>query len=107
MHPWVVEKLAEIRRPGRVFTFMDEEAASMTCGAFFVSPDQTGFWWMIPGSRDRGCGANVAFADGHVSFQRWQYLGRTRKGPETAVVNPQDRADLRWVMDALPSTGEP
>ena len=106
MHPWVVETLAEIRQPDRVFTFMDEEAASMTCGAFFVSPDQTGFWWMIPGSRDRGCGANVAFADGSGRFQKWQYVGRTRKGPETPVVNPQDRADLRWVIAALPGASD-
>ena len=48
----VVEKLAEIRRPGSVFTFMDEEEASMTSGAFFVPTNQSNIWWMdtrLPG----------------------------------------------------------
>jgi prepilin-type processing-associated H-X9-DG protein len=107
MHPLVVVTLSAIRRPSRLFTFMDEEEASMTCGAFFVYPDQTDFWWMIPGYRDRSCGANVAFADGHVSFKKWQYLARTRKDPETPVRNPQDRADLAWVVSALPSARDP
>ena len=62
---------------------------------------------MIPGYRDRGCGANLAFADGHVGFKKWQYLGRTRTGPETPVRNEQDRADLAWVVSALPSAREP
>ena len=102
----VVEKLAEIRRPGSVFTFMDEEEASMASGAFFVSAVQNNIWWMIPGYRDRGCGANVAFADGHVSFKKWQYLGRRRTGPETPVRNEQDRADLAWVVSVFPSERE-
>jgi prepilin-type N-terminal cleavage/methylation domain-containing protein/prepilin-type processing-associated H-X9-DG protein len=107
MHPAVVETLAELRRPGSVFTFMDEEEASMASGAFFVPPDQTGIWYMIPGYRDRGCGANLAFADGHAGFKKWQYLGRTRTGPETPVRNEQDRADLAWIVSALPSAREP
>jgi prepilin-type processing-associated H-X9-DG protein len=107
LHPVVVETLTEIRRPGSVFTFMDEEEVSMTSGAFFVHPDQTGFWYMIPGCRDRGCGANMAFADGHVSFKKWQYLGRTRTGPATYVQNELDRADLAWVMSVFPSARNP
>jgi len=106
--PWVVvERLAEIRQPDRVFTFMDGEAASMASRAFFVPADLRDLWWMIPGYRDRGCGANVAFADGHVIFKKWQYLGRTRTGPKTPVQNQQDRADLTWVVNTLPSAGEP
>jgi prepilin-type processing-associated H-X9-DG protein len=107
LHPLVVETLAELRRPGSVFTFMDEEEVSMTSGAFFVEPDQTGFWWMIPGYRDKGCGANMAFADGHVGFKKWQYLGRTRTGPTTFVQNELDRADLAWVMSVCPSARNP
>jgi len=107
MHPVVVEKLAELRRPGNVFTFMDEEEASMASGAFFVMPDQTGFWFMIPGYRDKGCGANVAFADGHVIFKKWQCLARTRTGPTTNVQNALDRADLAWVVSVFPSEKEP
>ncbi len=99
LHPLVVEKLAEVRHPSRWFTFMDEEAASMASGAFFVDPE--GSWCMMPGCRDRGCGANVAFADGHVSFKEWQYLGRVRTGVFNNPVNAQDRADLAWVLSVL------
>ena len=74
----------------------------MASGAFFVDPDQI-IWYMIPGYRDRGCGANVAFADGHVSFKKWQYLGRTRTWPTTDVQNALDRADLAWVGSVLSS----
>jgi len=86
---------------------MDEQAASMASGAFFVPADLRDLWWMIPGYRDRGCGANVAYADGHVSFKKWQYLGRTRTGPETPVGNEMDRADLAWVLSVLPSANKP
>jgi len=103
MHPVVVETLAELRRPGSVFTFLDEEEASMTSGEFFVMPDQIGYWLMVPGYRDKSCGANVAFADGHVEFHKWQYLGRTRTGPDTYVQNALDRADLAWVVSVFPS----
>jgi prepilin-type processing-associated H-X9-DG protein len=103
LHPVVVETLAELRRPGSVFTFLDEEEASVTSGEFIVMPDQTAYWLVVPGYRDRGCGANVAFADGHVNFKKWQYLGRTRTGPNTSVQNELDRADLTWVVNALPS----
>jgi prepilin-type processing-associated H-X9-DG protein len=55
----------------------------------------------MPGCRDRGCGANVAFADGRVIFQKWRYLGRIRSGVVTPVCNDQDRADLIWLQHAL------
>ena len=79
----------------------------MTSGAFFVPPDQTGFWYMIPGYRDKGCGANVAFADGHVIFKKWQCLARTRMGPTTGVQNALDREDLAWVAGGLPGARNP
>ncbi|MCX6927453.1 MAG: hypothetical protein NT154_30245, partial [Verrucomicrobia bacterium] len=42
----------EIRRPGRVFTFMDACAKSMTSGTFVADPDQTNAWYTIPGERE-------------------------------------------------------
>ncbi len=102
LDPSVVVTLAEIRRPTGVFTFIDKEEESMTSGAFFVQPGQTGYWLTIPGDRDRGCGANAAFADGHVQFKKWQFLGRKRTEFQTLVRNEQDRADLKWAVDALP-----
>jgi prepilin-type N-terminal cleavage/methylation domain-containing protein/prepilin-type processing-associated H-X9-DG protein len=97
----IVITLTEIRRHVRVFTFMDACAKSMTSGAFLADPDQPDVWYTITGERDRGCGANVAFADGHVQFKKWQYLGRIRVGMQTSLKNAADRADLRWVLDAV------
>ena len=104
MHPIVVERLTELRRPASAFTFIDEEAASVTSGEFFVyfRPDLR-CWWNIPGARDRAGSANVAFADGHADFHKWLYPGRTRTGPDTPVRNQPDRADLAWLQNALPS----
>jgi prepilin-type processing-associated H-X9-DG protein len=107
MHPLVVDTLSAIRRPSSRFTFMDEDEASLTSGAFFVLADQTDFWWMIPGGRDKGCGANVAFADWHAEFKKWLYPGRIREGVETPVKNQADRADLAWVVSALTSVKDP
>ena len=78
----------------------------MASGAFFVPADQTDFRRMVPDCRDKSCGANVAFADRHVSFRKWQSLGRSRKGPETPLRNQEDRAGLRSVLSALPSARE-
>ena len=99
--PGVVISLTEIRRPIRMLTFLDACANSMTSGTFVANPDEPGAWYTIPGERDRGRGANVAFADGHVEFKKWQYLGRFRKILQTPVANATDRADLRWVLDAV------
>jgi prepilin-type N-terminal cleavage/methylation domain-containing protein/prepilin-type processing-associated H-X9-DG protein len=99
--PEIMTALTEIGRPASVFTFMDACERSMTSGAFLADPDQPGVWYTIPGERDRGSGANVAFADGHVQFKKWQSLGRIRKSLQTPVANSADRADLQWVLDAL------
>jgi prepilin-type processing-associated H-X9-DG protein len=56
----------------------------------------------MPGERDHACGANVAFADGHVDFHKWQYLGRIRKDMKEFVRNEKDRADLIWVLNGVP-----
>jgi len=45
--------------------------------------------------------------DGHVRFTKWQYLGRERIYLETSTKNPQDDADLAWVVSGLPSTSDP
>ncbi len=101
----IMTTVTEIRRPVRVFTFMDASAKSMTSGTFVVNPDVvSNAWYTIPGERDRGCGANVAFGDGHVQFKKWQYLGRVRTNTQSLFKNNADRADGRWVLDALPGS---
>ena len=101
MDPRVKERLGEIPGPARTFTFMDEDAASTASGEFFVYTDDQNHWWNIPGCRDQVCGANVAFADGHIIFHKWLYLGRIRSGLVTPVCNDQDRTDLIWLQHAL------
>ncbi len=101
----VAERLAEIRRPAGTFTFMDEDAASVTAGAFNEDANDPSYWLMIPGCRDRACGANVAFADGHLRFRKWQYQGRARTRDVTPVQpNAGDRADRAWVQSVLMGT---
>ena len=107
LDPAAVVKSTEIRRPDRVFTFMDEEEASIPGGAFFVSKEQTDFWWMIPGYRDKSGGANVAFADGHALFKRWKDPGRRWTRWDTRVRNALDREDLAWVVGGLPGARNP
>jgi prepilin-type N-terminal cleavage/methylation domain-containing protein/prepilin-type processing-associated H-X9-DG protein len=99
----VIVKSTEIRRPDRVFTFMDEDEASIPGGAFFVlAKYNTDFWYMIPGYRDKSGGANVAFADGHACFKRWKEPSRRWTSFETRTRSALDREDLAWVIGGLP-----
>jgi prepilin-type N-terminal cleavage/methylation domain-containing protein/prepilin-type processing-associated H-X9-DG protein len=100
LDPLVVLALAEIRRPAGMCTFMDKQEESVTSGLFMVEPRQNQRWWTIPGERDRGHGANVAFSDGHVSFKKWQCLGRKRSENSPPVRNDPDRADRAWLQAA-------
>lgn len=99
----VYEALAGIRRADSVFTFIDDDAESMMSGTFYIEPGQTSFWWKIPGCRDRGRGANLAFVDGHVEHHRWRYLARKRLNGTDFVRDKEDQADLAWLVSKVPS----
>jgi len=104
----VIVNASEIRRAATLFAFMDEDAETMCTGAFWEYPGQTDFWWMIPGARDRGGGANVAFADGHVDPHKWRFPSRRwSKEWGTPIQNELDRADLAWVISKVPSDRDP
>jgi prepilin-type processing-associated H-X9-DG protein len=103
LNPFVLVKSSEIRSATTLFTFMDEDAESMAAGLFIVLRDQTDQWATIPGARDRGGGANVAFADGHVAYHEWNFPGRRARDWVTPVQNALDRADLAWVVSVVPS----
>jgi prepilin-type N-terminal cleavage/methylation domain-containing protein/prepilin-type processing-associated H-X9-DG protein len=66
-----VRKLNEIRRPGSVFVFIDENAISIDNGAFGVHPAPiANNYWNLPANRhSKGC--NLSFADGHAEHWRW------------------------------------
>ena len=103
----IMVQIADVRRPADRFTFMDVESIGMLPGGFIEWADQTDYWWVVPGARDQGKGANVAFADGHVLFHKWLFPSRTRTGPEPRVLNALDRADLAWVQSVYTSAKEP
>jgi prepilin-type N-terminal cleavage/methylation domain-containing protein/prepilin-type processing-associated H-X9-DG protein len=108
LRPNIAVKSTEIPRPARVFTFLDEDEASIPGGAFFVETGQSNFWWMIPGYRDKSGGANVAFADGHLDFKKWKDPGRRWSGNwESPTRNDLDREDLAWVVGGLPGARYP
>jgi prepilin-type processing-associated H-X9-DG protein len=100
--PGIKLKWAHIPRPTDIFTFIDKDEKSMTHGTF-VPNVLTESWHSLPGERDRARGANVAYADGHVAFHRWQYLGRIRTGLSTPVTNAADRADFKWLLSRIPT----
>jgi prepilin-type processing-associated H-X9-DG protein len=56
----------------------------------------------VAGSRDCRTGANVAFADGHAEFHKWNYPHRICKEYETPIVNALDHEDLRWLLSRVP-----
>lgn len=102
MDPRVKESVADIHQFSTLASFLDEEAPSMSTGEFFIVPDGSG-WFMFPGARDRGSGANVAFTDGHVEFHRWKFPSRTRvNGGETPPQNALDRADVSLTFATQP-----
>ncbi len=103
---WFKVKMPELLRPSALFTFIDEEAPSMTSGSFIVDPADPIYWYMVPGARDRGNGANVTFADGHVVFHKWGFPGRTRRGWTESFQNGADRADFAWVLSVMPDSNE-
>ncbi len=101
--PFVFVKYSEIGRPATLFTFMDEDAEAMAADGFWVCPDQTDFWWEIPGVRHGG-GANLAFADAHAKFHRWKFPSRKWSGDwKTPTQNDWDRADLVWLESKMQS----
>ena len=95
-------KFSELRQPDRCFTFIDEEETLLTSGAFVLLVGHEDSWWTVPGFRDRGRGANVAFADGHAFFHKWEYPNRIRITHQKFVVNALDLEDLRWLLDRVP-----
>lgn len=95
-------KFTDLPQPDGCFTFVDEEESLVTGGAFVLLLGQQDVWWTVPGFRDRGCGANVAFADGHVQFHKWNYSHRVRKGHETPITSTPDREDLNWLLSHVP-----
>ena len=93
----VVYRVGAIRKPSRLFVFLDEHEDFINDASFTVNPVPVDTWSNIPADRhSRGC--NLSFADGHVEHWRWKYLkGRTQG---STAGNEADLADLRRLQAA-------
>ncbi len=101
---WSKVKMSEVLRPSAWFTFMDLEARSATTGTFVLEVENPNCWYSVPGARDRGSGANVTFADGHLEFHKWKFPARTRVDRQNEPKNGLDRMDFNWVLRAMPDS---
>ena len=97
----VVYKAVAIRKPARLFVFLDEHEETVDDACFTVSPFMNSSednWSNVPADRhSRGC--NFSFADGHVEHWVW----KNRKSPASQnnrAENEADLADLRRLQAA-------
>lgn len=94
----VVYRAAAVRRPARLFVFLDEHEETVDDACFTVDPAPASSWSNVPADRhSRGC--NFSFADGHVEHWVWN----NRKNPASMhnkAENEADFADLRRLQEA-------
>ncbi|HRI11574.1 MAG TPA: prepilin-type N-terminal cleavage/methylation domain-containing protein [Verrucomicrobiota bacterium] len=119
-HDWLAprDKYSEIHIPGpaEVFVFIDEHEKSINDGAFIIgqenaydtlmrdgsfSWDSSGAnsWFSLPADRHNQ-GANLSFADGHVSSRHWKSPKRFRSFGQSATGG--DLQDLRYLQSTIP-----
>jgi prepilin-type N-terminal cleavage/methylation domain-containing protein/prepilin-type processing-associated H-X9-DG protein len=104
----IYQKLSTITKPGSsdLWVFIETTANSRDMAAFDFVVMSTNEWAHIPTDRHNG-GANLSYADNHVTYHRWKapkenrVLGGGRNGG-TPVLNGGDREDYNWL-----STGRP
>lgn len=98
--------------PARTYVFIDEHENSIDDGALcFANPhgvigsSYQPFWDDHPADRHNN-GCNISFADGHVEHWRWKWKRQVKRNSDPIIliypVEPQDRADLQRLCDALP-----
>jgi prepilin-type processing-associated H-X9-DG protein/prepilin-type N-terminal cleavage/methylation domain-containing protein len=100
IHPANKVRAAELREPSRVFTFIDGSEHTIADGPFMMTLPGSPGWWDNPSDR-HSRGANLAFADGHVEYWRWQWP-KPNKQWSLPAANAQDREDLRRIQNAMP-----
>jgi prepilin-type N-terminal cleavage/methylation domain-containing protein/prepilin-type processing-associated H-X9-DG protein len=92
---------SQIRSNAQVFTFIDEDQASIEDGNFgtWRPPNQT--WLNLPSERHNR-GAVWSFADGHAQKAKWRWKKKF-SGYSQAAANADDLKDLQLVQSGLPA----
>jgi prepilin-type N-terminal cleavage/methylation domain-containing protein/prepilin-type processing-associated H-X9-DG protein len=93
----------EIPQPSDIFVFIEEHPDTIDDG-YFLNKYYAANWIDLPASYHSG-GANLAFADGHVEFHRWQVA--STRWPAAPLVVPypvtltDGKADYSWVVQHM------
>ena len=92
----VVYRVGAIRKPSRLFVFLDEHEDFINDASFTVNPVPADTWSNIPADRhSHGC--DFSFADGHV--EHWVWKSRKNRTQGSKAEN-EDLADLRRLQAA-------
>lgn len=88
--PSVINSAIAIRRPARLFVFLEEHDDFIDDASFTVNPAPADTWSNIPGDRhNHGC--DFSFADGHVEY--WGWKSRKNRTQNSKAEN-EDLTDL-------------
>jgi len=94
-------KLSAIRRPERIFVFLDEHPDSINDPAFAV-PGTKATWDDVPASYHNG-GCGFSFADGHSEIKKWRdprTMPALRRGQVLQLNQPlPNNQDVVWLQD--------
>ncbi len=94
----VFRSLDQIYNPIRIFTFLDEQEASISDASFTTVPDPaSSFLIRIPSSR-HGKHGNVIFVDGHWEKKRWHYADFEKSGGTPEGLSARNQ-DLSWLWE--------
>lgn len=99
-----VMKYQQIRKPSKVFVFIDEHEDSIEDGTFGLYPKNTSPWpgnsWINLAADRHTQGACLSFVDGRA--ERWKWMSKKKwLGAPTAAAG-LDLQDLRRLQDAIP-----
>jgi len=99
--PWMVTRFSGLTPPGpaQVLVVIDEDERSIEDGVFGVSPRDPK-WINLPSDR-HNIGANLSFADGHVTRVKWLWPKKF-KAYDQPPANALDLADLNRLQSYTP-----
>ena len=93
----VVYRATAIRRPTRLFVFIDEHEDFIDDASFTVNPAPGETWSNIPADRhSQGC--DFSFVDGHVEHWQWRYRKSRTQGSQAE--HEADLSDLKRLQAA-------